>query len=74
MTPASPRASPGWKIDIPSDAEFVAAEADVAFGGGGGGIGAVRRCRPSSDRQACPNASRPAPRFCGRTAAAHHSL
>ena len=45
----------GWKIDIQSDTEFAQAEADVAFGGGGGEEELSGRCSAILvERQALP--------------------
>jgi N utilization substance protein A len=59
----------GWKIDIQSDTEFAAAEAEIAFGGGGGEEGGEDisgRCHAIlSNGKRCPNAALPGSRFCG---------
>jgi N utilization substance protein A len=59
----------GWKIDIQSDTEFAAAEAEIAFGGGGGEDGGEDisgRCHAIlSNGKRCPNAALPGSRFCG---------
>ena len=63
----------GWKIDIQSDSEFAQAEADVAFGGGGGEEDLSGRCSAIlSNGKRCPNASLPGSRFCG--VPAHQAL
>src|SRR6478736_6594744 len=63
----------GWKIDIQSDTEFAQAEADVAFGGGGGEEELSGRCSAIlANGKRCPNASLPGSRFCG--VPAHQSL
>src|SRR5437762_6599837 len=63
----------GWKIDIQSDSEFAAAEADVAFGGGGDEPELLGRCAAIlANGKRCPNASLPGSRFCG--VAAHQEL
>jgi N utilization substance protein A len=63
----------GWKIDIQSDTEFAAAEAEVAFGGGGGEEELSGRCSAIlANGKRCPNASLPGSRFCG--VPAHQSL
>src|SRR5664279_4732671 len=56
----------GWKIDIQSDTEFAQAEAEVAFGGGGGEEELSGRCSAIlANGKRCPNASLPGSRFCG---------
>jgi N utilization substance protein A len=66
----------GWKIDIQSDTEFAAAEAEIAFGGGGGEEGGEDisgRCHAIlTNGKRCPNAALPGSRFCG--VPAHQSL
>jgi len=63
----------GWKIDIQSDTEFAAAEAEVAFGGGGDEPELLGRCAAIlANGKRCPNASLPGSRFCG--VAAHQAL
>ena len=63
----------GWKIDIQSDTEFAQAEAEVAFGGGGGEEELSGRCSAIlANGKRCPNASLPGSRFCG--VPAHQSL
>jgi transcription termination/antitermination protein NusA len=63
----------GWKIDIQSDTEFAQAEADVAFGGGGGEEELSGRCSAIlANGKRCPNASLPGSRFCG--VPAHQAL
>jgi N utilization substance protein A len=63
----------GWKIDIQSDTEFAAAEAEVAFGGGGGEEELSGRCSAIlANGKRCPNASLPGSRFCG--VPAHQAL
>ena len=63
----------GWKIDIQSDTEFAQAEANVAFGGGGGEEELSGRCSAIlANGKRCPNASLPGSRFCG--VPAHQSL
>src|SRR5579859_2662374 len=64
----------GWKIDIQSDTEFAAAEAEVAFGGGGGDEPELLgRCAAIlANGKRCPNASLPGSRFCG--VPAHQAL
>jgi N utilization substance protein A len=59
----------GWKIDIQSDTEFAQAEAEVAFGGGGGEEELSGRCAAIlANGKRCPNAALPGSRFCGVTA------
>ncbi len=58
----------GWKIDIQSDTEFAQAEADAAFGGGGGegGEDYSGRCGAIlSNGKRCPNAALPGSKYCG---------
>jgi transcription termination/antitermination protein NusA len=65
----------GWKIDIQSDTEFAQAEADAAFGGGGGEEGEDISGRCSAiltNGKRCPNAALPGSRFCG--VPAHQAL
>ena len=65
----------GWKIDIQSDSEFAQAEADAAFGGGGGeeGDDISGRCSAIlTNGKRCPNAALPGSRFCG--VPAHQAL
>jgi len=63
----------GWKIDIQSDTEFAAAEAEVAFGGGGDEPELLGRCAAIlANGKRCPNASLPGSRFCG--VPAHQAL
>src|SRR5665647_253870 len=63
----------GWKIDIQSDSEFARAEAEVAFGGGGGEEELSGRCSAIlANGKRCPNASLPGSRFCG--VPAHQAL
>jgi transcription termination/antitermination protein NusA len=63
----------GWKIDIQSDTEFAQAEAEVAFGGGGGEEELSGRCSAILvNGKRCPNASLPGSRFCG--VPAHQAL
>ena len=63
----------GWKIDIQSDTEFAQAEADVAFGGGGGEEELSGRCGAIlANGKRCPNAALPGSRFCG--VPAHQAL
>ena len=63
----------GWKVDIQSDTEFAQAEADVAFGGGGGEEDLSGRCSAIlSNGKRCPNAALPGSRFCG--VPAHQAL
>src|SRR5947209_15317802 len=65
----------GWKIDIQSDTEFAQAEADAAFGGGGGeeGEDVSGRCSAIlTNGKRCPNAALPGSRFCG--VPAHQAL
>ena len=63
----------GWKIDIQSDTEFAQAEAEVAFGGGGGEEELSGRCAAIlANGKRCPNASLPGSRFCG--VPAHQAL
>jgi N utilization substance protein A len=63
----------GWKIDIQSDTEFAQAEANVAFGGGGGEEELSGRCSAIlANGKRCPNASLPGSRFCG--VPAHQAL
>jgi transcription termination/antitermination protein NusA len=63
----------GWKVDIQSEAEFAAAEAEAAFGGGEAGDDFSGRCAAIlSNGKRCPNAAIPGTRFCGIPA--HASL
>ena len=63
----------GWKIDIQSDSEFAQAEAEVAFGGGGGEEELSGRCAAIlSNGKRCPNAALPGSRYCG--VLAHQAL
>ena len=58
----------GWKVDIQSDSEFAAAEAEAAFGGGDGESGEdySGRCAAIlTNGKRCPNAGLPGSRFCG---------
>jgi N utilization substance protein A len=56
----------GWKVDIQSEAEFAAAEAEAAFGGGEAGEDFSGRCAAIlSNGKRCPNAAIPGTRFCG---------
>jgi transcription termination/antitermination protein NusA len=56
----------GWKVDIQSEAEFAAAEAEAAFAGGEAGDDFSGRCAAIlSNGKRCPNASLPGTRFCG---------
>src|SRR5687768_4237565 len=56
----------GWKVDIQSEAEFAAAEAEAAFAGGEEGEDFSGRCAAIlSNGKRCPNASLPGTRFCG---------
>jgi N utilization substance protein A len=56
----------GWKVDIQSEAEFAAAEAEAAFGGGEAGEEFSGRCAAIlSNGKRCPNAAIPGTRFCG---------
>src|SRR5918995_941815 len=56
----------GWKVDIQSEAEFAAAEAEAAFGGGEAGEDFSGRCAAIlSNHKRCPNAAIPGTRFCG---------
>jgi transcription termination/antitermination protein NusA len=56
----------GWKVDIQSEAEFAAAEAEAAFGGGEAGDDFSGRCAAIlSNGKRCPNAAIPGTRFCG---------
>jgi N utilization substance protein A len=56
----------GWKVDIQSEAEFAAAEAEAAFGGGEAGDDfSGRSAAILSNGKRCPNASIPGTRFCG---------
>ena len=56
----------GWKVDIQSEAEFAAAEAEAAFGGGEEGEDFSGRCAAIlSNGKRCPNAAIPGTRFCG---------
>src|SRR5471032_632590 len=53
----------GWKVDIQSDSEFAQAEAEVAFGGGGGEEELSGRCSAIlANGKRCPNASLPGSR------------
>jgi transcription termination/antitermination protein NusA len=58
----------GWKVDIQSDEEFAAAEAEAAFAGEGdaeGGDFSGRCAAILSNGKRCPNAALPASRYCG---------
>jgi transcription termination/antitermination protein NusA len=56
----------GWKVDIQSEAEFAAAEAEAAFAGGQAGEDFSGRCAAIlSNGKRCPNAAIPGTRFCG---------
>ena len=56
----------GWKVDIQSEAEFAASEAEAAFAGGEAGEDFSGRCAAIlSNGKRCPNAAVPATRFCG---------
>src|SRR3712207_818942 len=56
----------GWKVDIQSEAEFAAAEAEAAFAGGEEGEDFSGRCAAIlSNGKRCPNAAVPGTRFCG---------
>jgi transcription termination/antitermination protein NusA len=57
----------GWKVDIQSDQEFAAAEAEAAFAGDEEGDGDFSgRCvAVLANGKRCPNASLPGSRFCG---------
>src|ERR671918_545492 len=56
----------GWKVDIQSEAEFAASEAEAAFAGGEQGEDFSGRCAAIlSNGKRCPNAAIPATRFCG---------
>jgi N utilization substance protein A len=56
----------GWKVDIQSEAEFAASEAEAAFAGGEAGEDFSGRCAAIlSNGKRCPNAAIPATRFCG---------
>jgi transcription termination/antitermination protein NusA len=59
----------GWKVDIQSEAEFAAAEAEAAFAGGEEGEDFSGRCAAIlSNGKRCPNAALPGTRFCGISA------
>src|SRR5438445_2330242 len=64
----------GWKIDIQSDSEFAAAQAEAAYGrGDGDGEEFTGRCSAIlSNGKRCPNAALPGSRFCG--VPAHQAL
>jgi transcription termination/antitermination protein NusA len=56
----------GWKVDIQSEAEFAASEAEAAFAGGEAGEDFSGRCAAIlSNGKRCPNAAIPGTRFCG---------
>src|SRR6516162_849262 len=55
----------GWKIDIVSDTEFAAEEADAAFGGEDSEEFTGRCAAILSNGKRCPNAALPGSRFCG---------
>jgi transcription termination/antitermination protein NusA len=56
----------GWKVDIQSEAEFAASEAEAAFAGGEAGEDFSGRCAAIlSNGKRCPNAAVPGTRFCG---------
>jgi N utilization substance protein A len=59
----------GWKVDIQSEAEFAASEAEAAFAGGEAGEDFSGRCAAIlSNGKRCPNAAIPGTRFCGISA------
>ena len=55
----------GWKVDIQSEREFAAAEAEAAFGGGEEDEFSGRCAAILSNGKRCPNAALPGTRFCG---------
>jgi N utilization substance protein A len=55
----------GWKVDIQSEAEFAAAEAEAAFAGEEGEDFSGRCAAILSNGKRCPNAAIPGTRFCG---------
>jgi N utilization substance protein A len=55
----------GWKIDIQSDSEFAAAQAEAAFGGSEQEEYTGRCAAILSNGKRCPNAALPGSRFCG---------
>ncbi len=56
----------GWKVDIQSEAEFAASEAEAAFAGGEAGEDFSGRCAAIlKNGKRCPNAAIPGTRFCG---------
>jgi N utilization substance protein A len=58
----------GWKVDIQSDEEFAAAEAEAAFAGdenAEGGDYSGRCAAILSNGKRCPNAALPSSRYCG---------
>jgi N utilization substance protein A len=55
----------GWKVDIQSEREFAAAEAEAAFGGGEEDEFSGRCAAILSNGKRCPNAALSGTRFCG---------
>ena len=63
----------GWKIDIQSEQEFAAAEAELAYAGSEDGEEFSGRCAAVlSNGKRCPNAALPGSRYCG--VPAHQAL
>ncbi len=56
----------GWRVDIQSETQYAAAEAEAAYAGGSEGEEHTGRCSAVlSTGKRCPNASLPGSRFCG---------
>ncbi|MCC6222320.1 MAG: transcription termination/antitermination protein NusA [Thermoleophilia bacterium] len=56
----------GWRVDIQSETQYAAAEAEAAFAGDGEGEEHTGRCSAVlSTGKRCPNASLPGSRYCG---------
>lgn len=56
----------GWRVDIQSETQYAAAEAEAAYAGGSEGEEHTGRCSAVlSTGKRCPNASLPGSRYCG---------
>ena len=56
----------GWKVDIQSETQYAASEAEAAYAGQGGDEEYTGRCSAVlSTGKRCPNAALPASRYCG---------
>jgi N utilization substance protein A len=56
----------GWKVDIQSESQFAAAEAEAAYGGSDDGEEQSGRCSGTlGTGKRCPNAPLPGSRYCG---------